>query len=157
MERTVATLSGAMSARDPYAAGQAHRVAQLALAIGGAMAMDAADLRLLRLAAPVHDVGKIAMPAEILSKPTRLSEAELAIIRMHSEAGCELLGPAELPDEVLTAVRQRHERLDGSGYPDGLDGAAIGRFASGRGVRYDEEVCGICLHLFREQGFSFVE
>jgi PAS domain S-box-containing protein len=189
MERTVATLSGAMSTRDPYTAGHERRVAQLAVAIGGVMGMDDADLRLLRLSATVHDIGKIAVPAEILSKPTRLSDVEFAIIKCHSEAGSELLGPAELPDEVLTAVRQHHERLDGSGYPDGLTGAAVGRFArilavadvteamsshrpyraalgvepaleeieSGRGTRYDADVCDICLRLFRMEGFSFVE
>jgi PAS domain S-box-containing protein len=189
MERTVATLSGAMSTRDPYTAGHERRVAQLALAIGGAMGMDDADLRLLRLSATVHDIGKIAVPAEILSKPTRLSEAEFAIIKVHSQAGQELLEPAELPERVVAAVLQHHERLDGSGYPDGLEGDAIGRFArilavadvteamsshrpyrpalgiepaleeiqSGRGVRFDAEVCDICLRLFREEGFSFVE
>ncbi len=189
MERTVATLSGAMSTRDPYTAGHERRVAQLALAIGGAMGMDDAELRLLRLAATMHDIGKIAVPAEILSKPTRLSEAEFAIIKVHSAAGCDLLAPAALPGEVLIAVRQHHERLDGSGYPDRLEGDAIGRFArilavadvteamsshrpyrpalgvelaleeiqSGRGVRYDAEVCDICLRVFREEGFSFVE
>lgn len=189
MERTVATLSGAMSTRDPYTAGHERRVAQLAVAIGGAMGMDDADLRLLRLAATVHDIGKIAVPAEILSKPTRLSEAEFAIIKVHSQAGQELLEPAELPERVAAAVLQHHERLDGSGYPDGLEGDAIGRFArilavadvteamsshrpyraalgvvpaleeiaSGRGVRYDAGVCDICLRLFREEGFSFVE
>jgi len=189
MERTVATLSGAMSTRDPYTAGHERRVAQLAVAIGTEMGMDTADLRLLRLAATVHDIGKIAVPAEILSKPTRLSEAEFAIIKRHSEAGCELLGPAELPERVVAAVRHHHERLDGSGYPDGLEGDAIGLFArilavadvteamsshrpyraalgmgaalheieSGREVRYDSQVCGICLRLFREEHFSFAE
>ena len=189
MERTVATLSGAMSTRDPYTAGHERRVAQLAVAIGGAMGMDDADLRLLRLAATVHDIGKIAVPAEILSKPTRLSEAEFAIIKVHSQAGQELLEPAELPERVVAAVLQHHERLDGTGYPDGLEGDAIGRFArilavadvteamsshrpyraalgvepaleeiqSGRGARFDAEVCDICLRLFREEGFSFVE
>jgi PAS domain S-box-containing protein/putative nucleotidyltransferase with HDIG domain len=189
MERTVATLSGALSTRDPYTAGHERRVAHLAVAIGGVMGMDDADLRLLRLAATVHDIGKIAVPAEILSKPTRLSDVEFAIIKRHSEAGCELLGPAELPGEVLTAVRQHHERLDGSGYPDGLKGDAIGRFArilavadvaeamssnrpyraalgvtpaleeiqGGAGVRYDAEVCDICVRLFRTEAFSFVE
>ena len=189
MERTVATLSGALSTRDPYTAGHERRVAQLAVAIGGEMGLDDADRRLLRLAATVHDIGKITVPAEILSKPSQLSEAELAIIKGHSQAGHDLLDPAELPEGVVTAVLQHHERLDGSGYPDGLEGDAIGLFArilavadvteamsshrpyraalgvepaleeieSGRGVRFDAEVCDICLRLFREEGFSFVE
>ena len=189
MERTVATLSGALSTRDPYTAGHERRVAQLAVAIGDKMGMDDADLRLLSLAATVHDIGKIAVPAEILSKPTRLSGAEFAIIKGHSQAGHDLLEPAELPGVVVAAVLQHHERLDGSGYPDGLEGDAIGLFARilavadvaeamashrpyrpalgvepaleeierGRGVRFDAEVCDICLRLFREEGFDFVE
>ena len=143
------------------------------------------DLRLLRLAATVHDIGKITLPAEILSKPTRLSEAEFGLIQQHSEAGWEMLEPAGLPTSVTDAVLQHHERLDGSGYPAGLRGDEIGRFAriiavadvveamsshrpyrpaigiepaldeiaSGRGVRYDEEVADACLRLFREKGF----
>ena len=189
MERTVATLSGALSTRDPYTAGHERRVAQLTVAIGGEMGMHESELRLLRLAATVHDIGKIIVPAEILSKPTRLSEAEFAIIKGHSQAGHDLLEPAELPGEVVAAVLQHHERLDGSGYPGGLEGDAIGRFArilavadvaeaisshrpyrpalgvepalqeiaSGRGVRFDAEVCDVCLRLFREKGFSFVD
>ena len=79
--------------------------------------------------ATVHDLGKITVPAEILSKPTRLSEAEFAIIRRHSEAGWELLEPAGLPASVTDAVLQHHERLDGSGYPGGLEDDDIGEFA----------------------------
>ena len=129
MERTVGTLSGAMSTRDPYTAGHARRVAQLAAAIGSELGMAGADLRMLRLAATVHDIGKIAVPSEILSKPARLSEAEYAIIQCHCEKGHELLEPAGLPGEVTDAVLQHHERLDGSGYPAGLTGDEIGRFA----------------------------
>ena len=129
MERTVVTLSGAVSARDPYTAGHERRVGQLAVAIGEKLGMDAADLRLLRLAATVHDLGKMTVPAEILSKPTRLSEAEFAIIRSHSEAGWAMLEPAGLPASVTDAVLQHHERLDGSGYPEGLQGDDIGEFA----------------------------
>ena len=132
MERTVATLSGAMSTRDPYTAGHERRVAQLAVAIGRAMGMGDAELRLLRLAATVHDIGKITVPAEILSKPTRLSEAEFAIIKEHSQAGCDLLGPAELPggrpDRGATAPRTSgRERLpsgSAAATPSGLSPAS---------------------------------
>ena len=129
MERTVGTLSAAMGTRDPYTAGHEKRVSELAVAIGRALGLDNDDLRLLRLASTVHDLGKITVPAEILSKPTRLSEAEFAIIKRHSEAGRELLEPAGLPDSVTDAVLQHHERLDGSGYPAGLRGDEIGEFA----------------------------
>jgi PAS domain S-box-containing protein/putative nucleotidyltransferase with HDIG domain len=128
MERTVGTLSGAMGTRDPYTAGHEKRVSQLAVAIGQKLGLDNHDLRLLRLAATVHDLGKITVPAEILSKPTRLSEAEFAIIKRHSEAGWELLEPAGLPASVTDAVLQHHERLDGSGYPAGLEDDEIGEF-----------------------------
>jgi PAS domain S-box-containing protein len=189
MERTVGTLSGAVSMRDPYTAGHEKRVSELAVAVGKTLGLDTGDLRLLRLAATVHDLGKITVPAEILSKPTRLSEAEFAIIRQHSEAGWELLEPAGLPASVTNAVLQHHERLDGSGYPAGLEEGDIGEFArivavadvveamssdrpyrpaigieaaleeieQGRGVRFDGRVVDACLHLFREEGFSFTE
>ena len=87
------------------------------------------EVRLLRLAATVHDIGKIAVPAEILSKPTRLRTAEFAIIKLHSRAGCDLLELAGLSREVTDAVLHHHERLDGSGYPQGLRGDEISAFA----------------------------
>ena len=94
MERTVATLSTAVGSRDPYTVGHERRVADLCSAIGAEIGMDPADLRLLRLAATVHDIGKITLPAEILSKPTKLSEAEYGLIQGHSQAGWEMLEPA---------------------------------------------------------------
>ena len=129
MERTVATLSAAVGTRDPYTRGHERRVADLSVAIGAELGMDLQDLRLLRLAATVHDIGKITLPAEILSKPTRLSEAEFGLIKRHSEAGWEMLEPAGLPTSVTEAVLQHHERMDGSGYPAGLRGDEIGEFA----------------------------
>jgi HD-GYP domain-containing protein (c-di-GMP phosphodiesterase class II) len=83
---------------------------------------------LLRLAATVHDIGKIVVPAEFLSKPTQLTENESAMIRVHCQAGYDLLRPAELPEVVMDAVLQHHERLDGSGYPRGIDGDEISLF-----------------------------
>jgi PAS domain S-box-containing protein/putative nucleotidyltransferase with HDIG domain len=129
MERTVATLSIAVGSRDPYTVGHERRVADLCAAIGTELGMDPADVRLLRLAATVHDIGKITLPAEILSKPTKLSEAEYRLIQGHSQAGWEMLEPAGLPASITDAVRQHHERLDGTGYPDGISGDAIGEFA----------------------------
>ena len=128
MERTVAALSGALAARDPYTQGHELRVAALATAIGAGLGLGEADVRLLRLAATVHDIGKIVVPAEFLSKPTRLTDDEFAVIRQHSQAGYDLLRPAALPEAVMDAVLQHHERLDGSGYPRGLAGAEIGLF-----------------------------
>jgi putative nucleotidyltransferase with HDIG domain len=128
MERTVATLSGALGARDPYTTGHEARVAALAAAMGVHMGLSADEVRMLNLAATVHDIGKIEVPAEFLSKPTRLSVAEFAVIQRHCEAGYDLLRPAALPDRVMDAVLQHHERLDGSGYPRGLSGDEIGVF-----------------------------
>lgn len=129
MERTVTTLSAAVGTRDPYTKGHERRVADLCVAIGAELGLDLQDLRLLRLAATVHDIGKITLPAEILSKPTRLSEAEFGLIQRHSEAGWEMLEPAGLPTSITEAVLQHHERMDGSGYPAGLHGEEIGEFA----------------------------
>jgi len=128
MERTVATLSNALAARDPYTKGHELRVAALAAAIGAGLDLCEADVRLLRLAATVHDIGKIVVPVEFLSKPTRLTDDEFAMIRQHSQAGYDLLRPAALPEPVMDAVLQHHERLDGSGYPRGLKGTEIGLF-----------------------------
>jgi PAS domain S-box-containing protein/putative nucleotidyltransferase with HDIG domain len=129
MERTVTTLSAAVGTRDPYTRGHERRVADLSMAVGAELGMDLQELRLLRLAATVHDIGKITLPAEILTKPTRLSEAEFELIKRHSEAGWEMLEPAGLPEAVTEAVVQHHERMDGSGYPAGLRGDEIGEFA----------------------------
>jgi PAS domain S-box-containing protein len=129
MERTVTTLSAAMGSRDPYTAGHERRVAEICAAIGSELGMGLEDIRLLRLAAAVHDIGKITLPAEILTKPTRLTGAEFALIQQHSEAGKETLEPAGLPACITDAVLQHHERMDGSGYPAGLCGDEIGEFA----------------------------
>jgi HD-GYP domain-containing protein (c-di-GMP phosphodiesterase class II) len=126
MERTVATLTGAMETRDPYTDGHQRRVAQLAVAIGERGGLPTEPLRLLRLAATVHDIGKIAVPAEILSKPRRMSEAEYAVVKQHCRAGCDLLALADPPLEITDAVLRHRERLDGSGYPQGLKGDKIG-------------------------------
>ncbi len=128
MERTVATLSSALGARDPYTTGHEARVAALATAIGPETGLSGEELRLLDLAATVHDIGKIVVPPEFLSKPTRLSQAEFAVIKQHCRAGDDLLQPAALPDRVMDAVLQHHERLDGSGYPQGPGGDEIGVF-----------------------------
>ena len=129
MERTVATLSAAVGSRDPYTPGHERRVADLSGAIGAELGLEPQEIRLLRLAATVHDIGKITLPAEILSKPTKLSEAEFGLIHGHSQAGWEMLEPAGLPASLTDAVLQHHERLDGTGYPAGLRGDEIGEFA----------------------------
>lgn len=126
-ERLSATLEDAISAlmrtlelRDPYTAGHERRVAELAVAIGRVLGFDAEHLRWLHLAGVVHDVGKIQVPAEILSKPTRLSPTEYALVREHAQAGYDILRQIDFPWPLADVVRQHHEYLDGSGYPQGL-------------------------------------
>jgi putative two-component system response regulator len=89
------------------------------------MGMRGESIDAIRLAANIHDIGKIAVPSEILSKPGRLNPSEFSLIKMHSRTGFEMLEPVEFPWPLPTIVLQHHERLDGSGYPDGLTGAAI--------------------------------
>ncbi len=122
---TVQAISHMVDLRDPYTSGHERRVGELAAAIGTELGMSEHQVTGLRVAGGVHDVGKIAVPAEILSKPTRLSPAEFAIVKTHAQQGYEILKDIEFPWPVATAVWQHHERLDGSGYPRGLRGDEI--------------------------------
>ncbi len=108
--------------RDPYTAGHQRGVADLARAIARVMGLPRECLEGIRLAAIVHDLGKISIPAEILAKPTRLTEAEMSLIRMHPQAGYEILKKVDFPWPIAQIVLQHHERVDGSGYPQGLRG-----------------------------------
>ncbi len=129
VEGAVLAMSRMVESRDPYTAGHERRVAELATAIGADMGMAHAELDALRLAATIHDVGKIAVPAEILSKPGRLNLMEFELIKAHPMTGFEILADVDFGSPVAEMVRQHHERLDGSGYPRGLTGADIGREA----------------------------
>ena len=97
----------------------------LAMSAGAEMGLSAHDIKGLRLAGFVHDVGKIAVPAELLAKPTRLTEAEMALIRVHAQAGYDVLKNVDFPWPIADVILQHHERLDGTGYPRGLIGDAI--------------------------------
>lgn len=121
----VEALSTTVETRDPYTAGHQRRVAEISAAIGEALGLDPFDVDGVRLAAHIHDIGKIAVPAEILSKPTRLTQAEFEIIKTHSRAGYEIVKGIAFPWPVAEMILQHHERLDGSGYPDGLLADAI--------------------------------
>ncbi len=125
MMSTVDAISHIVDLRDPYTSGHERRVGELAAAIGTEIGLTEQQVTGLRVAGRVHDVGKISVPAEILSKPTRLSAAEFLIIQTHAQQGYEILKDIEFPWPVATAVWQHHERLDGSGYPQGLRGDAI--------------------------------
>ena len=113
-------MSQVVETRDPYTAGHERRVAELATAIGQEMGVDGAELDGLRLGSLIHDIGKISVPAEILAKPGRLSPVEFNLIKQHAQAGYEILSVIDFGRPVAEMVLQHHERLDGSGYPNGL-------------------------------------
>ena len=125
MENTVEVIAATLEARDPYTAGHQRRVAHLAAAIARQMGCDEATVRGVHFGALVHDVGKIQIPSELLSKPTRLTPIESRLLETHSEAGFEILKGIEFPWPVALIVLQHHERLDGSGYPNHLTGDQI--------------------------------
>jgi HD-GYP domain-containing protein (c-di-GMP phosphodiesterase class II) len=111
--------------RDPYTAGHEHRVAEIAVAIGAELGLDARQQEGLRVAGHLHDVGKITIPSEILSKPGKLSANEFALIKGHPQSGYDILKNVEFPWPVAQVAHQHHERIDGSGYPQGLKGDDI--------------------------------
>ena len=125
LDGTVATIASMVELRDPYTAGHERRVAQLACAIGKEMGLPERQVEGLRVIGYLHDIGKISVPAEFLSKPSGLTAIELAIIKTHPQAGYDILKNLEFPWPVAQAVLQHHERLDGSGYPQGLKGDQI--------------------------------
>jgi putative nucleotidyltransferase with HDIG domain len=117
---------GAMTEfRDPYTAGHQQRVARVAVSIARQMGLSEARLEGLRAAATVHDIGKIGVPIEILSSPALLSPLQLEIVRQHATSGYEILKTIKFDWPVAEIVRQHHERIDGSGYPQGLRGEQI--------------------------------
>lgn len=122
---TVDALSATAEMRDPYTSGHQQRVAQLACALGHALGLTADQLKGLHIAGTLHDIGKIAIPAEILAKPGRLSEIEFQLIKGHPQVGYEILQNVEFPWPVARIVQQHHEKLNGAGYPMGLKGEEI--------------------------------
>ncbi|MBI5005803.1 MAG: PAS domain S-box protein [Nitrosomonadales bacterium] len=125
LEGTIHTVSMAVELRDPYTAGHQRRVAELASAIAAVMGLDDECIKGIRLGATIHDIGKIGIPAEVLSKPSRLTAIELQIVREHAAMGFEILKDVRFPWPVAEIAHQHHERMDGSGYPRGLKGDAI--------------------------------
>jgi len=120
MEATIGAISRTIEVRDPYTSGHQNRVADLACAIAAEIRLSEERIRGLRMAGLVHDIGKIHVPAEILSKPSRLNEIEFGMIKQHPQVGYEILRDVEFPWPIPDTVLQHHERLDGSGYPSGL-------------------------------------
>ncbi len=189
MEEALQAIAATVEMRDPYTAGHQRRVAELAAAIGREMGLPEERIHGIRLAGIVHDLGKIHIPAEVLSKPGRLNDIEYGFIKVHPQAGYEILKGIEFPWPIAQAVLQHHERLDGSGYPQGLSGdaiieearilavadvveamsshrpyrpglgleAALTEIHDKRGTYYDPQVVDVCISLFREQDFRFID
>ena len=109
-----------MAARDPYTVGHQRRVSRIACSIGRAMGLSEDRLRDLRMAGTLHDLGKIAIPSGLLSKPGDLTSLEFALVKTHPEVAYNILEPISLPGNTAEIILQHHERLDGSGYPKGL-------------------------------------
>jgi len=183
---TVSAVAAMVELRDPYTAGHQRRVAQLVDAIAQEMGLPDKQIEGLHLAAVVHDMGKINIPSEILSKPGKLTDTEFGLIKEHPHAGYEILKGIDFPWPIAQTVLQHHERLDGSGYPDGLHGDeilpearilavadvieamashrpyrpglgienALSEVEENRGTKFDTEVVGAALRLFRERGYQ---
>jgi PAS domain S-box-containing protein/putative nucleotidyltransferase with HDIG domain len=173
--------------RDPYTAGHQRRVADLARTIATEMKLSPDCVDGIRFAGVIHDVGKIAIPSEILSKPGKLTDLEYNLVKKHPEVGYDILRNIDFPWPIAEIVIQHHERIDGSGYPKGLPGgsimleakiiavadvveamashrpyrAALGvekaleEIAAERGKKYDADVVGVCLDLFKQKKFDF--
>jgi len=122
---TIQVMVSAVEVRDPYTAGHQLRVADLAHAIATEMGLSKDRIESIRMAGSIHDIGKLSIPAEILSKPTKLSEIEFSLIKEHSLRGYEMLKDVESPWPLAEIVYQHHERMDGSGYPRNLKGDEI--------------------------------
>jgi PAS domain S-box-containing protein/putative nucleotidyltransferase with HDIG domain len=144
-ERTVEKLRKAMGAtmqaitltvetRDPCTAGHQRRVADLARSIADQMGLDKEKVEALRIAASIHDLGKISIPSEILSKPGRLNDNEFDLIKTHPQVGYDILKKIDFPWPIAMIVLQHHERVNGSGYPQGLKDGDIMREARILGV-----------------------
>jgi putative nucleotidyltransferase with HDIG domain len=125
LSATVTAMASAMERRDRYTAGHQDRVAHIAYAIGKELGWPEQRLQGLLMAAQLHDIGKISVPIELLTKPTRLTKAEFNVIKGHSETGYHILKGIPFPWPIADIVHQHHEKLDGSGYPLGLKGDAI--------------------------------
>lgn len=122
---TIQAMAQTVEVRDPYTAGHQKRVADLARAIANRMGLSSDQVDGIRMAGAIHDIGKISVPAEILSKPGLLTPLEFSLIKTHSQIGYDILKDIEFPWDIATMVLQHHERLDGSGYPQGITGERI--------------------------------
>jgi len=125
LDSAIQAISAIVESRDPYTSGHQERVATLARTISRKMGLSEEMIESIHIAATLHDVGKINIPAEILSRPKQLNEIEMEMIRMHPEVGSNILKSIEFPYPIALIVLQHHERVNGSGYPMGIAGENI--------------------------------
>ncbi|MBU0593860.1 MAG: PAS domain S-box protein [Gammaproteobacteria bacterium] len=125
MEDTIGIIAATLEQRDPYTAGHQRRVAQLGVAIANELGLSKEETEGIHFGGLIHDLGKISVPAEILSKPGKLTQIEFELIKAHAQTGYEIVKEIDFPWPVADMVHQHHERLDGSGYPQGLKGEEI--------------------------------
>jgi len=122
---TMETLARTLEAKDRYTRGHSGRVAEYAVKLAAAVGMEAKDLENLRLAASLHDLGKIGIPDEVLHKPDRLAPEEYELIKKHPLIAVQILQPLAVVQDIIPWIKHHHERYDGGGYPDGLRGEDI--------------------------------
>jgi putative nucleotidyltransferase with HDIG domain len=122
---TVNALASTVEMKDPYTAGHQRWATRLACAIAKELGLSEEQIEGIRMAGLIHDIGKINIPAEILSKPGQLSDIQYNIVKIHAQVGCDILREIKFPWPVAKIVLQHHERWDGSGYPEGLSGEEI--------------------------------
>ena len=125
MDSTIQAIAMTVEKRDPYTSGHQMRVAALTRAIAEKIGLAEDQIEGAYMAASLHDIGKIALPAEILSKPIQLTDIEISLIQAHAQAGYDILKGIEFPWPIADIIIQHHERMDGSGYPQGLAGDSI--------------------------------
>jgi HD-GYP domain-containing protein (c-di-GMP phosphodiesterase class II) len=125
IKTTIQVLGTASEARDPYTAGHQKKVADLARAIATEMELPHDTIEGVRMAGAIHDIGKISIPSEILCKPTTLSDLEFSFIKAHTQYSYEIMKGVEAPWPLADIVHQHHERINGTGYPQGLKGKNI--------------------------------
>ncbi|MCE5333127.1 MAG: PAS domain S-box protein, partial [Desulfobacteraceae bacterium] len=125
VEGTIGAMAYIVESRDPYTSGHQKRVSDIACAIAEELGLSAEALQGIRMAGLIHDIGKIAVPAELLSKPGKINEHEFALIRSHVQTGFDILRTIEFPWPVAEVAFQHHERIDGTGYPRNLRGEEI--------------------------------
>lgn len=129
LESAIGSISRILEIKDPYTQGHQKRVAALAVSIAEKMGLGQEDVECIRISAMIHDIGKISLSSDLLTRPGELSEIEHKMIRTHPGIGKDIVKEMDFPCPVAEIISQHHERMDGSGYPEGLKGEQIHLFA----------------------------